>query len=525
MTSFYKEIHASNSMSDERENIESRKNVDKWIFRLLLLVIGVMPLIVFAHIENIISPLVSNVGVLISGTKGELFTHFKALFILVITIISSVLLLTKIFFMGGTIRKTVLNYPLAILTIMIVVSTIASPNITIALGGLYNRSDGAISWLCYIVLMFIAMNINYPKNAIKYILYTTIPFVVINLFIITMNFYGKDLLQYKWVQSIVTLTLPEGGTLGEGSQLVGTLNQWNYMSGMFAIMAMMFLTGAILEEKLSQAIGYLVIAIMSMSIMLMSMSTSGFLTVCIMLFFVLLAIIKSKVKKRSLVMIIVFFLAVIPIFHILASKNPQVWTESIGFAIKSNPYMSMEEITQATSNKGSMEFSLMNKAYAAGKFELPALPPRLHGAGSGRIYIWEKAFELFKQRPIVGYGMDTFMYNFPHYNIDARLSMWDENIIVDKPHSMYIGWLYGTGVIGFLSVMVLIILSASLSLTKAIKQSQPTIWILGIAWGAYLIQGLFNDSLPGVSAVMWVLAGIMLAFIINNKEQVDGRNN
>lgn len=60
-------------------------------------------------------------------------------------------------------------------------------------------------------------------------------------------------------------------------------------------------------------------------------------------------------------------------------------------------------------------------------------------------------------------------------------------------------------------------------LKVAIKQNQSILWILGIAWGAYLIQALFNDSLPGTSATMWVIAGVLLAMTFKNKEQLNGR--
>lgn len=145
MTSFYEELHKSEKFSDEEENIQSRATIDKWILRLLLFLIGFMPLIVMANVEEVISPLVSNIDVLSSGTKGDLFTHYKALFVLIITVITGAMLLIKVLFMEGTIRKTYLNYVLGLFVVAIVVTTIASPNISVALNGQYNRSDGAIS--------------------------------------------------------------------------------------------------------------------------------------------------------------------------------------------------------------------------------------------------------------------------------------------------------------------------------------------------------------------------------------------
>ncbi|KOY83885.1 O-antigen ligase family protein [Lysinibacillus macroides] len=509
MSKFYEKV----TYRDVEEDLQSQKSVDKWIFGLLLIVIGFVPLIVMASVVEVQSPLVTNVSALTGGAKGDMFTHYKALVVVVITVLAALLFMAKILFMDGKIHKTKLNYAIGAFAVAIVLSTIFSPNISIALHGQYNRSDGAISWLCYLALFFIAMNIDYPKKVLNYVLYSLYPFVIINLYIITMNFYGHDLLQKTAIQKLVQAFLPAGANISEGSILVGTLNQWNYMSGMFAIMTVMFLAAAVLEKHIGRAIGHLIIAVMSIAVMLMSVSTSGFLTVCAMMLVVLFVAFRSEKKVQSFVMIAVFLVATAPVFHVLASKNANVWTESVGFVVKSNPYVK-EQPTPATSLKDTVEFDWMMKAYAAEKFELPVLPERATSAGSGRAYIWSKGVDLVKGRPLFGYGLDTFMYNFPHYAIDARAGMYDENTITDKPHNMYVGWLYGTGIVGFLSIIVLLGISLFNPLKMAIKQSKSSVWVLGIAWGAYLIQGFFNDSLPGISAVMWAIAGILLAMTL-----------
>ncbi|MEX3745320.1 MULTISPECIES: O-antigen ligase family protein [Lysinibacillus] len=506
MSKFYEKV----AYRDVEEDIKSQKSVDKWIFRLLLVVMGFAPLIVMASIKEVQTPLITNIAALTGGLKGDLFTHYKALFVVGITIIVAIIFMAKILFMNGEIRKTKLNYAIGAFAVSIILSTIFSPNISIALHGMYNQSDGAISWLCYLSLFFIAMNIEYPKKALNYILYSLYPFVVINLFIISMNFYGHDLLQNSAVSKFVKLFLPEGADITEGSTLVGTLNQWNYMSGMFAIMTVMFLTAAVLEKNIGRAIGHLFVAVMSIAVMLMSISTSGFLTVCVMMIVVLFVAFRSEKKAQSFAIIAVFLVASAPVFHVLASKDARVWTESVGFVIKSNPYIKEEPVSAASINT-DVKFDWMTKAYAAEKFELPVLPERALSAGTGRAYIWGEGFELVKNRPFLGYGLDTFMYNFPHYNIDARAGLFDENTIIDKPHSMYVGWLYGTGIIGFLCGIIILIFSLFSPLKIAFKSNHSMVWILGIAWGAYLVQALFNDSLPGTSAVMWIMAGILLA--------------
>ncbi|WP_421663822.1 O-antigen ligase family protein [Lysinibacillus telephonicus] len=516
MTSFYGEYREKDIISDEEENRVSRANVDKWIFRLFLILIGFMPLIVLAHTEEVISPLISNVSLLTSGTKGDLFTHYKSLIVLVITVIAGLLLLAKICFMNGQIRKTKLNFFLGAFTFAIVITTILSPNISITLNGQYNRSDGAISWLCYISLMFISINITYPKKAVNYVMYVLIPFVFINLYIISMNFMGNDLLQKAWMQQIISLFLPEGTKLSEGSQLVGTLNQWNYMSGMFAIMTILFLTWAIIEKSWVQSIIGLITSVSSIAVMFMSISTSGFLTVLLIFPLVIFSVFKVKHKIKSIIIISVFLILSSVVLHLLSSENPRVWSESFGVFLGKNLYTVEEPIATKTEN---FDITLSNKVYASDdNFKLPILPDREYGAGSGRLFIWEKIFELIKNRPIVGYGLDTVMYNFPHFNIDTRSAMWYDDVIVDKPHNTYVGILYGTGFIGFIPMMAILTLVVLNILMNFYKRINVKYFILGFSSLAYFVQSVFNDSLPGISAVMWIFIGMMFALIFAEKE-------
>lgn len=509
MSSFYDVI-----LNDEEEDLQSRKNIDKWIFRLFLLLMGVMPLIVFANMEEVMSPLISNVDVLSSGTKGELFTHYKALFVLIITIMVSLLFLAKIFFMNGTIRKTFLNYVLGIFVIAIVVSTIMSPNITVALSGQYNRSDGALSWLCYIALMFIAMNIEYPKNFVRYIMYAMMPVVYINLILITMNFYGKDLLQQTWMQKLVTITLPEDASLGEGSVLLGTLNHGNYMSGMFAIMTLMYCVWAIAEKQIGNKIIGLITAIASIMVVLMSLSTSGFLTVVCITPFLLWIVFKSEKKSISFAFLGVYALIAGVSLHIFAQENSKVWDESVGFFIASNPYV--EEVPQPATSLNGRQYTLPSlfdsKAYASDQaVELPVIPQTGVGAGSGRVYIWTYMLDLIKERPLFGYGLDSLIYNFQHYNIDARANLETETVIVDKPHNMYMGILYGTGIIGFIAFIVLVFTVVWASVIQVLKlQGNIVAAVLAVGGVAFLFQAIFNDTLPGVGGVTFIILGVFL---------------
>lgn len=515
----------SSILRDEEEDRISRKKVDRWIFGLLLLAVAFVPLLVGGHVKDVVSTHITNVSSLASGVKGDIFTHYKAIALMIITLSAVGLLLTKVFFMEGTIRKTKLNIFIGIFAGAIVLSTILSPSISIALWGLYNRSDGAISYICYLALFFVAMNIDYPKKALQFVMYSLYPFVAVNFVLMTMSFYGHDAMTYPAVQKIMSLFLPEGASLTEGSQLLGTLNQWNYMSGMFAVMTVMYLAWAIVDKNMIRSFVNVGVSVVTLAIMLMSISTSGFLTVLLITPLLIWLALKSTNRKKAIIALCTFVVVSLPVFHVLAEKNPRVWNESIGFIVKKNPYVQEQQVAVGTSNT---EYQLGNQVYAAENiFELPELPEAGYSAGSGRVYIWGKTIDLTMKRPLLGFGLDTFMYHFPHYNIDARSGIGSEHTIVDKPHSMYVGILYGTGFIGFIGFAGLAILTVLIALKAIITRMHVLAIVFGVSWLAFLIQALFNDTLPGTAAPMWAMAGMMMAFIVRNKEVeeiTNGRN-
>lgn len=514
MTSYYNTN--TKILRDEKEDHISRVKIDRWIFALLILAVSLVPILIGGYAKMITGPRITNIELMASGLKGDLFTHYKAIALMVITLAASGLLLAKVFFMEGEIRKTKLNIFIGIFAVAIILSTILSPSVSIALWGQYNRSDGAISYLCYLALFFVAMNIDYPKKALEYVMYSLYPFVAVNFVLMMMNFYGHDAMTYPVVQKMMGLFLPEGASLSEGSTILGTLNQWNYMSGMFAVMTVMYLAWAIVDKNTIRSFVNVAVSVVSLAIMLMSVSTSGFLTVLLITPLLVWLAVKSTNRKRSIVALCAFVIISLPVFHVLANKDSRVWDESIGFIIKKNPYVKEQPVGMGLSN---MEFQFGSRVYAAeNSFELPELPEANYSAGSGRVYIWGKAIDLVMERPLIGFGLDTFMYHFPHYNIDARAGMWLENTIVDKPHNMYVGILYGTGIIGFIGFAGLAIIMA-LGALKAIVTRQSIIpAVLSIGWLAFLIQALFNDALPGTAAPMWVIAGMLMAFIGINKE-------
>lgn len=67
-----------------------------------------------------------------------------------------------------------------------------------------------------------------------------------------------------------------------------------------------------------------------------------------------------------------------------------------------------------------------------------------------RFMIWQMSWEGFKERPILGWGQDNFLYVFSqHYNP----KMWSQEPWFDRSHDVFFDWLIAGGALGLLSYL------------------------------------------------------------------------
>ncbi len=71
---------------------------------------------------------------------------------------------------------------------------------------------------------------------------------------------------------------------------------------------------------------------------------------------------------------------------------------------------------------------------------------------SSRFTIWGMSWEGFKERPILGWGQDNFIYVFSKY-YDPK--MWSQEPWFDRSHDVFFDWLIAGGALGLLSYLAL----------------------------------------------------------------------
>ena len=144
--------------------------------------------------------------------------------------------------------------------------------------------------------------------------------------------------------------------------------------------------------------------------------------------------------------------------------------------------------------------------------------------GSARGYIWSRSIPLIKNNLILGSGPDTFIYQFPQNDLIGKYYTYDTpNIIIDKPHNLYLQIALNDGLIALIAFLFIMLVYVFDSIRLySFKRDYNNDQILGIATClsvvGYLFAGIFNDSVIDVAPIFWIVLGVGVAinFINSN---------
>jgi hypothetical protein len=174
--------------------------------------------------------------------------------------------------------------------------------------------------------------------------------------------------------------------------------------------------------------------------------------------------------------------------------------------------------------KGFWIIGFAGKSYKTGEVEKWGFEG-LERLGSGRGYIWSRSIPMLKDTIFTGYGPDLYALYFPQTdNVGKLLNYGTTKVIVDKPHNMYLQIAINTGVISLLVVLTLfgsyIFSSLKLYWRRKLDNFHSKVGVgVFVAVVAYLIAGLFNDSVISVAPVFWILLGMGISINLKLKAQ------
>ncbi|PIS38795.1 MAG: hypothetical protein COT34_01820 [Candidatus Nealsonbacteria bacterium CG08_land_8_20_14_0_20_43_11] len=143
----------------------------------------------------------------------------------------------------------------------------------------------------------------------------------------------------------------------------------------------------------------------------------------------------------------------------------------------------------------------------------------LVGLPNARIPVWQLALKAVKERPWLGFGLDSFSYVFSKYYDAKLLALVPQSLFFDRAHNKLIDTLIFNGVIGLIAYL-LVFASAIFVLVKHREKDNPFASLILIALLiAYLVQNFFGfDTISSYFCFFFILAFIDRFF---SKETVE----
>lgn len=145
----------------------------------------------------------------------------------------------------------------------------------------------------------------------------------------------------------------------------------------------------------------------------------------------------------------------------------------------------------------------------------PDFAPLVHMSflASGRGYIWNKTIAILKDYIFLGSGADTYALVYPNGDFVDKYNNGYDNLILTKPHSLYLQIAVQTGVLSLICFLVFYLWYFISGLRLYFRQrfdSLLTVTGFSIMIGTmgYMISGLANDSTITVAPLYWAMLGI-----------------
>ena len=495
---------------------ESTSKLDTYIWRIFLIMLVVIPLTVKMHPTDHINPIVGS-NFLSTAFTMDLFSFYKYVFLIIGTGFLIIFFLTKMLSKGYTIKQDKINIPLLVFITLILLSAIFAEYKHFALIGIYNRYEATIAFLSYASIFLIAANINYTEKKITYLIRALYPLAIVNAVLGLLWFYGINIMEIEFIRNFLTSSaLSDDAVVGH---ILATFPNPNYVSGIGAVLCLMFLTKAIFDKNIIERVINLFFSILSFIMVLTSLSTSGFVTIVFLIPLLLAFIFKSNVRKNALITLAITLIIFSGILSILNTHNERVWDESLGFftgaiqkALPMEENKSEPVQEEQAPEEPAQETRVEEKALVDVATEFN-LPEKLESFGTGRGYIWKETLKLIKEKPILGHGFATFTFYFPQN--DPNRGGTEET--VDKPHNFYLDLAYSSGIFALIAFLALIIINLyrhyKIYLTGINTNSKYLMVVLFMGWSAFLMQWLFNDTRIGTTFIFWIIFGVSISLL------------
>ena len=533
----------------------------------------------------------------------------------------------------------------AILLLMTIISTLMSDYKEIAIWGVYDRAEGMVMWVCYVVMMFYTFYCVKGKKSFTWIIGALGFLVIITTIIGVFQYAGYDLLvKTKLGQAIIIpkeyRSLNQGITSDfESHKVLATMYHYDYVGSFGAMIVPLFATLTMMTKEMKKKIIFGGLTLGSLFILFGSTSRAGVVGVIlavgasIVIFWRQLVLAWKKVLLGGLSLVIILvglnfvskgsifsripelvddvgallkpvddsfdYRDYIPVREIIEENGDVTFVLQqdkliIGYEENNLQLLDAEgnaidfslESTQNTTADGQVTqvdyYTTVDERYSniqimrqyvnvftkqepingilvtinnTGFFYFELDDTGVHGIdsfsgeriqykeaeslgfrgkeqiGSARGYIWSRVLKMITTKNIIiGNGPDTFAAYFPKNDLLAKWWAYGvTNVIVDKPHNLYLQIGMNQGGIALIAFLVIVVTyfvqCIKLYVFKKIYKDETYAMGIGVmlAMIGYLGAAFFNDSVVSVAPIFWILLGTGMAvnYLKQNEEIVN----
>lgn len=376
-------------------------------------------------------------------------------------------------------RRTLLDIPLLVFLGTQLISTFLSIDFYTSVFGYYSRFNGGlISTICYLLLYWAFVN-NFDKNdTLKLVKIWLTSAALVSIYGILQHF-GID--KNIWVQDVA-------------SRVFSSLGQPNWLAAW--VVAFIPLTWALIDinGKKKNFWMYLVLSALFFIVLLHTKSRSGLLGFAvasgIYWGFVLIKNFKQKLKP---------FLIFNSIYFVFALIIGTQWTPSLNSIISKSANKQMATVPQGT-------------ALETGGTE----------SGAIRKIVWKGATQVWLHYPIFGTGVETFAYSYYQFRPTEHNLTSEWNFIYNKAHNEFLNFAANTGIVGFLTYLVIIGFSVFQIYRIKFEEFESFKFALIAGFVSILVTNFFGFSVVPIQLQFFLFPAI--AFTLTKSEEGKMKN-
>ncbi|MFA5126618.1 MAG: O-antigen ligase family protein [Patescibacteria group bacterium] len=344
------------------------------------------------------------------------------------------------------------------LVLSLTISSLLGSNFGFSFWSSFVRMDGLVSW--YHILLYVVVLLGTLKKKEDWLLYFNISVLAAWLVAI------YSLMQ--WLNLDWSFIASSDG----GPRLTGTFGNASFLASFF-FLQIVIAAYLLLNNLKYKAVGYwhnifyLVSLFLFIFILLETQTRGDFFS--LVLFFILLGVFylwfERRQKKWFYYLISSLIIALLLFLSLLWWQKDTAWVNNDELLRKISLISLNLDTTVSQSNKVDV-------------------------AGQTRLFVWQNSLLGFRDKPILGWGVENFSEVFSKYFPRRIYQEASSEIWLDRPHNVLLQYLIEGGVLA-LGFYLAIFVYLGIILYK--KYKSQAAWLFYFFWIAFLISFLFHD--------------------------------